>query len=81
MVQWIRLQAPNTGGLGLIPGQGARSHMPQLGVCMLQVKMPQAATKTWNSSINNIKINIKKIKIELKSISSMNLLTPLGLLG
>ena len=30
MVQWLRLCAPNTGALGLIPGQGARSHMPQL---------------------------------------------------
>ena len=27
MVQWLRLHAPNAGDLGLIPGQGARSHM------------------------------------------------------
>ena len=27
MVQWLRLQAPNAGGLGLIPGQGTRSRM------------------------------------------------------
>ena len=26
VVQWIRLRAPNAGGLGLIPGQGTRSH-------------------------------------------------------
>ena len=30
MVQWLRLHAPNAGGLSLIPGQGNRSHMPQL---------------------------------------------------
>ena len=62
----------------MIPGQGTRSHMLQLGVCylILQVKMLHAATKTWNSSVNNMKINIKKVKIELKCISSMNLLTP-----
>ena len=24
-VQWLRLCAPNSGGLGLIPGQGTRS--------------------------------------------------------
>ena len=30
VVQWLRLCAPNAGGLGLIPGQGARSHMQQL---------------------------------------------------
>ena len=29
MVQWLRLQAPNAGGLGLIPGQRTRSRMPQ----------------------------------------------------
>ena len=27
MAQWLRLCAPNAGGPGLIPGQGARSHM------------------------------------------------------
>ena len=39
MVQWLRLWAPNAGGLGLIPDQGSRSYMPQL-------KIPSAATKT-----------------------------------
>ena len=78
VVQWVRLRAPNAGGLGVIPGQGTRSHVLQLGVCILQVKMLHAATKTWNSSINNIKVNIKKVKIELKCLSAMNLLTPPG---
>ena len=27
VAQWLRLQAPNAGGLGSIPGQGTRSHM------------------------------------------------------
>ena len=39
VVQWLRLQAPSAGDLGLIPGQGARSHVPQLRVRMLQLKM------------------------------------------
>ena len=30
MVQWLRLHAPNGGGLGLIPGPGIRSHVPRL---------------------------------------------------
>ena len=30
MVQWLRLHTVNTGGLGSIPGQETRSHMPQL---------------------------------------------------
>ena len=28
-VQWIRLQAPTAGGVGLIPGWGLRCHMWQ----------------------------------------------------
>ena len=30
MFQWLRLHAPKAGVLGSIPGQGTRSHMPQL---------------------------------------------------
>ena len=40
------LHAPKAGGLGSIPGQGARSHMLQLIVHMPQLKIPRAATKT-----------------------------------
>ena len=38
VVQWLRLQAPNAGGPGSIPGQGSRSHMPQLRGHMQQLK-------------------------------------------
>ena len=38
VVQWLRLQVPNAGTLSSIPGQGARSHMLQLRVCMLQLR-------------------------------------------
>ena len=45
VVQWLRLQAPNAGGLlGSIHGQGTRSHIPQLRVCMAQ--WPGAAKYT-----------------------------------
>ena len=30
VVQWLKLHTLNAGGLGLIPGQEAGSHMPQL---------------------------------------------------
>ena len=30
MVQWLRFNAPNTGGPGSIPGQGTRPHKPQV---------------------------------------------------
>ena len=48
VVQWLRLQIPNAGGLGWeidFPwGQGNRSHKPQL-------KMLRTATKTPHSQI------------------------------
>ena len=46
VVQWLRLRAPSAGDPGSIPGQGTRSHMPQLK------KIPRAATKIPHSQIN-----------------------------
>ena len=37
---------PNAGGLGSAPGQGTRSHMPQLRVYKPQLKIPCATTET-----------------------------------
>ena len=34
-------------GLSSIPSQGTRSHMPQLRVCVSQLKIPKAVTKIW----------------------------------
>ena len=42
VVQWLRLCAPNTGGLGSIPSQGTRSHMLQLRVYMPQLSVGAA---------------------------------------
>ena len=44
VVQWLRLQTPNTGDTGLIPGQGKRAHMAQL-------KFLHAASKTPHSTM------------------------------
>ena len=41
VVHWLRLRAPNAGGLGLIPGQGTRSHM-------------RAATKSSHATTNEL---------------------------
>ena len=43
VVQRVRLCAPKAEGLGLIPGQGTRSHMLQLSVCVpqLRARIPQ----------------------------------------
>ena len=37
-IQWLRLYAPNAGGLGLITVQGTRSHMPQLEILSAAAK-------------------------------------------
>ena len=45
MVQWLRLCAPNAEGPGSILGKGARSHMLQLRVHMLQQRLEAAKKK------------------------------------
>ena len=45
VIQWLRLHAPKAGAPGSIPGQGTRSHMPQL-------KILHAATKIRRSQTN-----------------------------
>ena len=52
MAQWLRIWAPNAGGLRLIPGQGTRSSMPQLKIPHVATKILWATTKTQNSQIN-----------------------------
>ena len=52
VVQWLRLHAPKAGGLGSTPDQWTRSHMLQLRISMLQIKILHAATKTQHSQIN-----------------------------
>ena len=56
MVQWLRLQAPNAGDPGLIPGQGTRSPMLQLRPSHIQIN----------------KINIFKKKIGTINVTEGN---------
>ena len=62
VVEWLRLQAPDSGVLGSIPGQRTRTHMGQLRVHMLQLKIrrvmqqqrlkiPCATTKPQGSQV------------------------------
>ena len=69
VIQQLRFWAPNTGGLGSIPGWGTRSHIKQLTVWMVQLKIhvpqqraksPRASTRTWHSQINKLKKKKKK---------------------
>jgi len=45
VVQGLRLQAPNAGGLDCIPGQGTTA-------CMFHLKILHAATMTLHGQIN-----------------------------
>ncbi|TEA37329.1 hypothetical protein DBR06_SOUSAS1910012, partial [Sousa chinensis] len=46
VAQWIRLRTPNARGLGSIPGQGTRSHVPAATkIHMPQLRSPRSATK------------------------------------
>ena len=62
VVRWLRLHTPNAGSLGSIPGQGTRSHMPQLRVCMLQQRILHAAMKTQHSQKNKLIFKTKQNK-------------------
>ena len=69
VVQGLRLHISSARGLGSIPGQGTRSHMPQLRVFTLQLKTPHAmrnelrtATNTGHSQINKQMNIFKDIK-------------------
>ena len=50
VILWLRLRAPSAARLGLIPGQGTRSHTPHLRVHTPQLKIPRAATKIQDLS-------------------------------
>ena len=58
MVQWT-----NAGVPGSIPGQGTRSHVPQVRVCMQQLKIPHATSKTQlcQNNSNNKKKNMNEL--------------------
>ena len=50
----ICLVVPSAGGTGSIPGQGTRSHMPQLRVGTPQLKIPYAAVRPREAKYINI---------------------------
>ena len=58
-VQWLRLQAPNAGSPRLIPGQGTRSHVPQLRVHMLRLS-PNTAKQIYKKASIETERNFNK---------------------
>ena len=53
VVQWLRLHAPNAGGLSSIPSQGTRSHMQATKSSHATAKILHAAVKTQDSVCHN----------------------------
>ena len=53
VVQWLRLHAPNAGGLSSIPGQGTRSHMQATKSSHATAKILHAAVKIQDSVCHN----------------------------
>jgi len=53
VAQWLRLCTPHTGAPGLIPGQGTRSHMPQLSLLKPQLKILHATMKMEDLKCQN----------------------------
>ena len=94
MVQWLRVRTPEAGSPGSIPGQGTRSHWPQLRVCLPQLKDPtipqfssvQFFVTPWTTarqaslSITNSWSLLKLMSIELAMPSNLILCRPLLLL-
>ena len=64
VVQWLRLCAPDAKGQGSVSVQGTRSHMPQIRVCILKLKILCATTKTQCSQINKYSKIIYKLSKE-----------------
>ena len=64
VAQWLRLYAPNAGGLGSIPSQGTRSYMPQVRIPHATTKMEISVfhKKTQHSQINKDRKKKKKTK-------------------
>ena len=50
VVHWLRLCIPNAGSLGSTPGQGTRSHMPQLKDSVRHNKARRSRMRQWRLS-------------------------------
>ena len=79
VVLGLRLCTSNAGGMRLIPDLGTRSHMPQLRVHMLQVKVPctiaeepTCYNKDWRSHVPQSRLTIDGINDNLKILKNKN---------
>ena len=57
VAKWLRLQVPNVGGLGLILGQGTRSHTPLLKILHTTAKRANMRNKNQRSRAQQVRPN------------------------
>ena len=55
VVQWLRFHVPNAGGWGSILSQETRSHMPQLRIRTLQLKILLRSNEDWRSHVPQLR--------------------------
>ena len=72
VVQWLRLHTSNAGCQDSIPGQGTRSHMPQL-----RLSIAKQTNKYLNKQTKNLKARNEKIP----EVFALKLCPPLGFSG
>ena len=59
-VQWLRLCNPNAGGPNSIPGQGTRSHMPQLKSLHVAAEEPEYHNEDGRSRVLQLRSSAAK---------------------
>ena len=68
MVQWLRVHAPNAGGLGSVPGQGTRFHKLQLSL--------RATTERTHMLKRRSRIHHTTTKTRCSQVNKETLITP-----
>ena len=65
VVRWLRRQAPNAGGLALIPGQRTRSCMPQL-----RLGTAKSITQSYKKKRKQMRNHIQKPQSRARETSA-----------
>ena len=75
MVWWLSFHVPNAGVLGSIPGQETTSHMLQLRVHRLQLKIPDATSKDPRTLLNQLTSSPRGPSLNIMDTSQLRLLS------
>ena len=84
MVQWLRLCAPNAGGLGSIRGQRTRSNMPPLKIAYatVQIEDPMCSNEDFGKPNNFFFFFLRRLLVAFCEMMLVKSLEPcFGLQG